>query len=166
MGALSVPPGPVTLELWIRISDIGRLQTIFDSWGAALSLGLDGDGRLNLVRVNQERQAVWLKGEKKLMNDKWHHVVAVFTGEEIRICIDGKQDGKPVAVHGTRTDENSVIGFGTGMLKSLAGRHEGDNGYLKGDIGRFRLLQLAMDDEEIAGRYEKGKEFFDDGKKK
>ena len=152
-GALSTPPGDATLELWIRPRKTGSVQTVYDSWGSTLSLGIDGNGKLNLLRVNQARQAVWLHGKTVLSADVWHHVVAVYTGIELRLYVDGKPDASPVECHGARTDEKSVIGAGTGMLKALEGRHESDNGSLNADIALFRLLQRAMTDEEVEKRY-------------
>jgi hypothetical protein len=148
-GVLTMPPGPVTVDLLVRFRATGRSQVIFDQWGDALGIGLTSQGRLVVVRVNQRRKMDWLEGEQRLEPEKWYRIAATFNGRELQLYVNGKPDGQPVASHGLRTDENTVIGGQIGMLVELAGIHERIKGFFAGDLARVRVLQRAMDEAEV-----------------
>ncbi|MCL5408608.1 MAG: hypothetical protein M1135_01090 [Candidatus Omnitrophica bacterium] len=158
LGVLSNPPGRMTLDIWFRPLSIGKAQSIFDEWGEALSIAITPKGNLILVRVNQKRQAVRLKGIDILKPGEWYNVVAVFDGRKISLYLNGQPDGQPVAVTGLRTDEKSLIGYGSGLLKRLAGLHEA--GWFHGDIARFRILQCSFTAKKIARDYKKSVNYF------
>jgi hypothetical protein len=105
-----MPPGPVTLKLTLRTHALGYAQTIFDSSEPVLSLFLNPDGTLSLVRSDPDQHFVALNGEAPLKTGQWHEITAVFTGSELRLYIDGQPDGSTAAVCGTRG--NSCCGIG------------------------------------------------------
>lgn len=144
MGPISMPPGPATLELLLSPHDISRTQTIFDSSEPILSLVLMAGGRLRLLRFNQRRQEVTIESSLRLTINEWHHIVAVFTGAEIRLHIDGKLDGM-AKVNGLRSDKESSIG--SPAIWSSGIRAES---HFAGDLAALRILQRFMSDEEIA----------------
>jgi len=75
----------------------------------------------------------------------WHHVAAVFTGGELRLYVDGRQDAAAVPVHGLRSDKESAIG---GPSLWAAGVRAA--GHFRGDIKGFRVLQRSLTPEEVA----------------
>ncbi len=101
-------------------------------------------GKLRLLRFNQRRQEVMVESSRSLTLNKWHHIVAVFTGAEIRLHIDGKLDGM-AKVNGLRSDKESAIGspaiWSTGVRAKS---------HFAGDIAAVRILQRFMSDAEIA----------------
>jgi hypothetical protein len=101
--------------------------------------------------VNQLRKNDTLNGALKLDAGKWNHIVAVFSGHEMSLYVNGQRDGKPLPTIGLRTDERSMIGYGVSLNKLLSGSK--DEGYLDGDLAMFRLLQRALTESEIRERY-------------
>jgi hypothetical protein len=152
-GPIFMPPGPATVELELRPGNTERTQTIFDSSEPALSLVLMPGGTLRLLRMDQQRKVITLAGRTALTAGKWHHVVAVFTGSALRLYVDGKQDGGDVPIHGLRSDKESAIGGPALWSYDIRAA-----GFLKGDLGSFRLLQRYLTPEEIAARYDKQKD--------
>ena len=148
-GALTMPPGPVTVEMRLRFRRTDRTQVIFDQWGVAMGIGLTSRGTLVLARTNQKRNVDWLEGETKLVPERWYRIAGTFDGRELRLYVDGALEGKPLRSHGLRTDENTVIGSGSGTLAQLAGMHERIDGPFGGDLVRLRVLQRALPKDEM-----------------
>ncbi len=142
MGALNVPPGPATLEMWIRPRSVDKAQTIFDSWGMTLTIRIDDDGRLSLCRTNQARVDILQQGKAVLEKDRWQHLVAVFDGMRIQLYLNGKADGQAAECHGVKTEGRSMIGP------------------FHGDMAAFRLLQRPMSPEEIKSRFDRDSKRF------
>lgn len=133
MGELCLPPGPVSLELWIRLRTTENEQTIFES--SSLNLSISQNDTLNLVRRNERREDVRLQGKEKLQVNFWYHITAVFTGSELKLYLNGKPDGEPIKTYGLESPERGIIG-------------KADV-----DIARFRVLQRTMDNNEILECY-------------
>jgi hypothetical protein len=150
--AMTMPPGPATVEVWIRPGKSGKTQALFASERPVLDLELQPDLTVRLTRTDQQRQPVVVNGESSLSPDRWHHVVAVFTGADIRLFVDGKEDAQPVPCHGVRTESDSVLGANVRFA------NRGD--YLAGDIGRFRILQRSLSPDEIAEIYQAKRDQF------
>jgi hypothetical protein len=147
-GPITMPAGPVTLEVLIRPAETEMPQTLFDSTEPVLTLVLMPNRTLRLLRWDQWRKEVVLEGRIALTSGSWHHVVAVFTGAASRLYVDGRQDGHDVPVHGLRSDYQSTLGGPTVWASGLRA-----GGHFHGDIGGFRLLQRALTAAEIAARY-------------
>jgi len=156
-GSLNVPPGPATLELWLRLRENKRDQIVFSSWGGALNTGIDKNGKLYLGRTNQARESVRTSGNTVLPLNQWLHIAAVYDGERIQLYLNGRPDGDSVESHGLRTDEKSAIGGRCGVLKIIDddGLKKGE-GALNGDIGMFRLLGRPLSPAEIQARAAEG----------
>jgi hypothetical protein len=148
-GALTMPPGPVTVEMLIRFRQTDRGQVIWDQWGHAMGIGLTGQGTVVLARQNQHRNIDWLQGKQQLTPERWYRLTGTYDGSELRLYVDGEPDGQAVASHGLRTDEKTVIGGGTGMWARMPGLHERVEGYFQGDIARIRVLQNALSESQI-----------------
>jgi hypothetical protein len=168
-GVLNLPPGPYTLEMWFRPAKLGNPQTLVnDKLGQVMNVGITPEGVLRFARGHQRSmaEAILLEGEGKLEAGKWHHIVAVFSGSEMSLYLNGKRDGKPVACHGLKTDNGITIGMGKigGECLKWKMPKESDNPnvavwdgekmeFLNGDIARIRVLQIALDDDEISNEY-------------
>jgi len=146
-GPIFMPPGPATVELLLRPGDTQRTQTLFDSSEPVLSLVLMPGGTLRLLRLDQQRREVVVAGRTALTAGNWHHVVAVFTGSELRLYVDGRQDAAEVPIHGLRSDKESALGgpaLWAGGIRAA--------GHFRGDIAAFRVLQRFLTTEEVAAR--------------
>ena len=150
-GCLNTPPGPASLEMLIRPHDTKRQQTIMDMWGAAFSLGLGKDGRLNLLREDIERRGVWLAGKTQLQKNRFYHVAAVFDGSFLKLYLNGKLDGS-VACKGLRSDEKMTLGVNCGVMEPYTGRRGEWSKAYKGDIGMFRLIERPFSEKEVKER--------------
>ena len=147
-GPIFMPPGPATVELLLRPGDTQRTQTLFDSSEPVLSLVLMPGGTLRLLRLDQQRNEVEVAGRTALTAGSWHHVVAVFTGSELRLYVDGRQDAAAVPIHGLRSDKESALGgpgLWAGGIRAV--------GHFRGDIAAFRVLQRFVTPEEVVARY-------------
>jgi hypothetical protein len=149
-GPIAMPPGPATVELLLRPADTVRMQTVFDSSEPVLSLVLAPGGTLRLVRMDQQRKPITLAGQTPLQASTWHHVVAVFTGRSLRLHVDGKQDGPEIPIHGLRSDKETAIGGPAAWADGIRAE-----GFFKGDIRQFRVLQRSLTPDEIATRHER-----------
>jgi hypothetical protein len=149
-GPIAMPPGPATVELLLRPADTVRMQTVFDSSEPVLSLVLAPGGTLRLVRMDQQRKPITLAGQTPLQAGTWHHVVAVFTGRSLRLHVDGKQDGPEIPIHGLRSDKETAIGGPAAWADGIRAE-----GFFKGDIRQFRVLQRSLAPDEIATRHER-----------
>jgi hypothetical protein len=144
-GPIFMPPGPATVELILRPGDTQRTQTLFDSSEPVLSLVLMPGGTLRLLRLDQQRKEVVVEGRTALTAGNWHRVVAVFTGSELRLHVDGRQDAAEVPIHGLRSDKESALG---GPALWAAGVRAA--GHFRGDIAAFRVLQRFLTPDEVA----------------
>jgi len=57
--------------------------------------------------MDQQRKIITLTGQARLRAGAWHHIVAVFTGNSMRLHEDGTQDGAEIPLHGLRSDNES-----------------------------------------------------------
>jgi len=147
-GPIFMPPGPATVELLVRPGDTQRTQTLFDSSEPVLSLVLMPGGTLRLLRLDQQRKEVVVGGRTALRVGNWHHVVAVFTGSELRLYVDGRQDAAAMPIHGLRSDKESALGgpaLWAGGIRAV--------GHFRGDIAACRVLQRFVTPEEVVARY-------------
>lgn len=143
--AMTMPPGPATVELWIRPKKSGVRQSLFASDRPVLNLELQPDLSVNLTRTNEQLRPVVLKGKSSLSVDKWHHLVAVYSGGKIHLFIDGKENSEPVVCLGLRTEAGSALG---------ATMNSNPGNFFQGDIARFRILQRSLSPAEIAEIYQ------------
>jgi hypothetical protein len=82
-------------------------------------------------------------------DDQWHHIVGLRDGSNLRIYVDGVQDGAPVALSdgydlsGT-SQANAYIGAGWNYATSVVQK------YFIGVIDDVRIYSQALSAEEIA----------------
>lgn len=166
--APSSPPGPMTVEMWIRPARLDRPQNLVGWGGSVLSLSLsprpagqegghteryltghmdappaavEAPGRVILARLDEHRRAVEVVGGQPLAVGRWTQVAATFTGTRIELFIDGRRAGAPAAVTGLQMDEQRsfIAGWPWRTMRGFAG-----------DIARFRVLQRSCSEGEVA----------------
>ncbi|MCK6489918.1 MAG: LamG domain-containing protein, partial [Planctomycetes bacterium] len=166
--APSSPPGPVTVEMWIRPARLDRPQNLVGWGGSVLSLSLsprpagqegghteryltghmdappavvEEQGRVILARLDEHRRAVEVVGGQPLAVGRWTQVAATFTGARIELFIDGRRAGAPAAVTGLQMDEQRsfIAGWPWRTMRGFAG-----------DNARFRVLQRSCSEDEVA----------------
>ena len=100
-----MPYGPFTLELNVRPEQTGRAMTLFsDTCG--VSLKLTPDGNLRLTRVKSTAA-----GQRTLPLNRWTHVAAVYTGEQLKLYVDGALDAEaPAETQALRINSLAVVG--------------------------------------------------------
>lgn len=148
---MTMPPGPATLEMWVRPRKNNRMQVLFESGHPVLDIVLLPKGLIQLTRVNEASQEVHITGKSMLGLNQWHHIVAVFTGSALRLFIDGKEDATPVPCVGLKTEAGSMLG---------ASMNASPKSFFHGDVARFSILQRSLDEREVADEYMRHKNQF------
>lgn len=147
----TLPPGPLTVELWIRPRSMEVPEAIVDQRGTGMAIGITKNNTIVLLRQNQKRELVPLYGSSALTANVWHHIAGVFTGAEIRLYVDGKPDGNPVTAVGLRTDEVFYVGQVEALAQALGNDTRKRN--FAGDIGMLRIRQRYLTGDEISAIY-------------
>ncbi len=78
-------------------------------------------------------------GTTPMKVDTWHHVAMVYDGEEIRIYLDGELDGEVARSGDINENEASV----------WIGKKANENIWLDGTMDEFRILNIAITQEQI-----------------
>ena len=101
----AMPYGPFTLEVNVFPEQEGRAMTLFaDTCG--VSLKLTPDGNLRLTRLKSAAT-----GQRTLPLNRWAHVAAVYTGEQLKLYVDGALDAEaPAEAQALRINSLAVVG--------------------------------------------------------
>jgi hypothetical protein len=142
MGITTLPVGPVTIELMIKPSEVGRKQVIMAQGGNIASLVLNADGTLSTDRLNDARLNDSAQGKTVLATNRWTYVVMTYDMQTLKLYIDGKLDGQ-VATVGLRSTEGSRLGG------PFWGAAESGQMY-HGEVARLRVFSGASTAAEIA----------------
>ena len=89
-------------------------------------------------------------GETDVADNKWHHLVATFDGDEKRIYVDGELDAKigaPTPVIGAGQDRFGFIGIGSEAGAFNAGT--GPNWAFNGLLDEFMLFHRSLTEKEV-----------------
>jgi hypothetical protein len=87
--ALALPEGPVTVEAWLRASDLkGRRGLVNKTETSEFGIFVS-DGKPAFCMFAGPRYANANALEGALVPDRWQHVAGTFDGQESRIYIDG-----------------------------------------------------------------------------
>lgn len=115
------PFGPVTLEMLVSVDEAG---TLFDVAGT--SLALDGTLRPVFTRAPESKTSATLVGKLPLRAGSWHHLAAVYTGDGLRLYLDGKSIGeKPAPAQTMGVNAIPTIGCRVGNVAGFKGRMAG-----------------------------------------
>jgi hypothetical protein len=101
----AMPYGPFTLELNVLPEQEGRAMTLFaDTCGVSLKLTPDGNLRLSRLKSTAT-------GQRTLPLGRWTHVAAVYTGEQLKLYVDGALDAEaPAETQALRINSLGVVG--------------------------------------------------------
>jgi uncharacterized protein (DUF362 family) len=142
--------GPMTVEAWIRPSGTPLpYSEIVDKEGGSggYSFILNNDRRLHLW-VGDGTPWVNTVGTTSLQDNVWYYVVGVADGSDLRVYVNGVQEGTPTpqGAPGSTAGVNLRIGrmVGTGLR------------WFNGIIDEVRISNRALTPGEIAANYELG----------
>jgi hypothetical protein len=158
LGQLACPPGPMTVELWCRISEIGKVMPIYGSWPPVLNVYVDQAGKLRVLRLDRGHYARQLTSDVTLNAGQWYHIVATWDSRLIRLYVNGQASGQPVEALGVRSVEYACLGK-AGWYPNIINSSPVLN-LFEGDIARYRTLQMALDDDVIGQIYRRDKVYF------
>ncbi len=129
-----------TAAAWIKLPASGREQVIVDQrddWDNGFAMYVDVSGRL-LVYVNESS----LRAPARLDDDAWHHVAAVYDGEDLELFVDGEENAWDWAGAGPiETSGELRIGGPTW--------DPGDPSYFAGVLDEVRLYDRPLNDDEV-----------------
>jgi hypothetical protein len=111
-----VPPGPFTVECWMKPESSGwagqdKSATIFASANADCAVALDPSGKLALGRKGDDGW-VRIRGKIPASLEEWTHVAVTFDGTTISLFQDGGKVGSTRSP-GTRRISRFGVGFNT-----------------------------------------------------
>lgn len=158
LGDVACPPGPMTVDLWVRAGRLGERMIVFGSWPQVLDIHLRADGRVEVLRLDRGHYVRRLKSENAVKAGSWVNLLATWDGRFIRLYINGQPGGEPIEALGARTAEYACLGKG-GWYPGVVDSEE-VKALFKGDIARYRLLQKALSSEEVKAAFEGSKRYF------
>jgi hypothetical protein len=93
-GALQLPDGPMTVEGWVRPSNLkGRRALVNKTENSEFGIFLS-DGKPTFSVFAGSKYVHANAPEGALKTDRWQHVAGTFDGHEVRLYIDGALVGK------------------------------------------------------------------------
>ena len=145
----SDPSGNFTIEMWVRTTtDNGILVTdgLPDGYNVSLIEFVNGD-----ILAGYWNGTAGVSGtvQSPAGRNYWHHYVYAYNsaGPQLEFFIDG-----------VRTNLNLPAKRAAGTLLSLfhggTGTNFGDNTYLAGDLGEFRLWDSLLSDAKVQAQYD------------
>ncbi len=152
-----LPEDAMTVSAWVSLSSTTRwggvVGVIEDNGGAekgwilgyndsVFTFGLastgadDGDGVMT-----------YLEGDAPIVPGRWHHVVGVFDGREMRLYVDGKLDA------GTEAQTGAIL-YDRGAPLAIGGYLDSNEDHpLHGRIREVRIEPRALTTTEITRRF-------------
>jgi len=93
--------GPLTLEAWIKPTVLFMQQGIVERYASDLNgvsnggyaLRLTDQGKLLFGTTSTGHDGAFVVGGTTVQLNMWHHVAGVFDGNEMRVYLDGVEDG-------------------------------------------------------------------------
>jgi len=141
---------------WIKLKEptqqtnSDKLENIFTNqrWDNALRFTenghWNGGGQKILFQLNVDGKSKYLYSNRKITDSNWHHIVALYDGNRMRLYIDGVSDSS-LSVKGK-------LEYGA-TRSVVAGEYEGGYHFV-GDIDEFKVFKGALNSDEIAKIYQ------------
>jgi len=147
--------GGLTLDLWLRLDDLGAGQTILDGrdgQGRGILLSTGAQGTMHLTLADGTARAAWHTDAGALAAGRTHHVVAIVDAAPrlISFVVDGVLcDGGPTGLQGwTRYESDIADVRGSGTLKVGPA--------LKGAVQRLRVYRRYLRVSEAIANFHAG----------
>ncbi len=146
------PIEEITFSVWVKTDVRGMIASWDRSEFFRFAVGDDVGGNNGTTFVAFDHCCPihdWF-GKADVADDKWHHLVGRFDGDEKRIYVDGKLDAKVASttkVIGAGADRFGFIGIGSEAAAFNAG--VGPNWAFNGLMDEFMLFHRALTEKEI-----------------
>ena len=134
--------GPLTIEAWVKYNPTGNYQMIVaresfgvSGGGGGYALQITNTGKLRMILYQSDTAYVAVVGVTTITTGAWHHAAGVFDGSELRVYLDGFENGSVAT--------SSAPGSGTADLK-IGRRNSSVMYYLSGLIDEVRVSSGAL----------------------
>jgi hypothetical protein len=135
----------VTVAAWVQVEKFDKdWQAIVTKGDSAWRISRGPGNGLHFACTGVSAQSPWVNGTKEVNDGKWHQVVGVYDGAELRLYIDGALDVSMAAKGKIATNDFPVM---IGENAQLRGR-EWD-----GLIDDVRIYNYALSEDEVAELY-------------
>jgi len=148
-------PTAFTLSAWINPDSFGLSNHMLHSQNSGETecvwFRTEDDKKLYLYLKNDGGVVVNTTSSSTMEIGTWYHVVGVWDGSEIKVYIDGTQDGTPTSIDSIMTGpfEDPFIGSDVTIDRLFDGQ-----------IAIFRIYKVAKSSSWISKRYERTKGIF------
>ncbi len=145
-----------TVAFWVRTTDAVGDQHGLVAWGDDTANGAKWHLRLNnnsgngtVGAIRTEVQGGYIIGRTPLNDGQWHHVVSVFSGDNVDDVVH-YVDGVVEGVSGVQSQAVNTDVTGGGALKVSVGRRRqsGSQWYFPGELDDVRIYDHALTAEE------------------
>ena len=136
------PTEKLTISAWIKksVASTTGLQNIFTNGGWFRSLRLSDNNVLFQLRIDGTDQ--YLYSSTQITDTNWHHIVGVYSGNEMRLYIDGNLDAT-LSVSGT---------LDTGNASHIIGGEYGGY-YFNGQIDEVMVFETSLSSSKVSELY-------------
>lgn len=107
---VAIPDGPFTVECWVNANEFASRVGVI-SRAESSEFGLFANGGRPHFSVHLNGRYSEAQATTRLDSGMWHHLAGVFDGEEVRIYVDGKLEGR-AAGKGSRTTNKLPLYIG------------------------------------------------------
>ncbi len=141
----------VTVSAWIKFNNEGWSKNIIGAWNhdsdmSTLLFTGSSDSAYWRIRTATNTRTVY--SSIAVQDDNWHHVVGWYNGSIMRLFVDGKEEGSPVAITGKILP--STYDY------EMARYDQNDNTIPNGLIDDVRIYSYALTEGEINNVYNGG----------
>lgn len=134
----TLPHGPMTVEIRVRLVSVGRPMTVFSDQNGAFTLAIDASGRPMFTRLD-----VTCQGEELLRPGQWYHLAGVYDGSSLAIIVNGGLSGA-IAAPPTICATNSRPVVGALVQEGMPQER-----YLAADLAGFALCARPLTSSEL-----------------
>ena len=147
----SLSPGgdELTIEAWFKPASFPGGHPPIARKGSVAESGWGFDtpsGRIRGFVYTAPGDPAVAQGSTQMKVDTWHHLAMVYDGKEVRIYLDGELDGE-VPRKGDINENGASVWIGKKANESI---------WLDGTLDEFRILNIAITEEQIQKDMEEG----------
>ena len=142
----------LSLAVWIKTPQRGMIASWDRSEFFRFAAGDDQLGNTTLVAFDVCCPIGDWHGETVVTDDEWHHVVATFDNETMRIYVDGELDAEQATDTNNKSIGKVITRFGFIGIGSEANAFNGGigpNWAFKGLMDEFFLFHRSITEEEV-----------------